>query len=93
MSPYEVYFHSSGGVESKCVAQGRRTQPGQRNPRLHARRNAVARAHDRRRDGRRCGNVDDLAIEGGAGEVPEVVTLLVGPATGGRAPAMSSSPK
>jgi sporulation protein YlmC with PRC-barrel domain len=31
------------------------------------------------KDGRRCGNVDDLAIEGGAGEVPEVVALLVGP--------------
>jgi sporulation protein YlmC with PRC-barrel domain len=29
-------------------------------------------------DGRRCGKVDDLAIEGGAGEVPEVVALLVG---------------
>jgi hypothetical protein len=29
--------------------------------------------------GRRCGNVDDLAIEGGAGEVPEVVAILVGP--------------
>jgi hypothetical protein len=29
--------------------------------------------------GRRCGNVDDLAIEGGPGEVPEVVALLVGP--------------
>ena len=31
------------------------------------------------KDGRRCGNVDDLAIEGGPGEVPEVVALLVGP--------------
>jgi sporulation protein YlmC with PRC-barrel domain len=31
------------------------------------------------KDGRRCGNVDDLAIEGGAGEVPEVTHLLVGP--------------
>jgi len=31
------------------------------------------------RDGRRCGNVDDLAIEGGAGEVPEVVAILAGP--------------
>ena len=30
-------------------------------------------------DGRRCGNVDDLAIEGGPGEVPQVVALLVGP--------------
>jgi sporulation protein YlmC with PRC-barrel domain len=30
-------------------------------------------------NGRRCGNVDDLAIEGGAGEVPEVVAILVGP--------------
>jgi hypothetical protein len=31
------------------------------------------------KDGRRCGNVDDLAIEGGPGDVPEVVALLVGP--------------
>jgi sporulation protein YlmC with PRC-barrel domain len=31
------------------------------------------------RDGRRCGNVDDLAIEGGAGDVPEVVAILCGP--------------
>jgi sporulation protein YlmC with PRC-barrel domain len=31
------------------------------------------------KNGRRCGNVDDLAIEGGAGEIPEVVALLVGP--------------
>jgi sporulation protein YlmC with PRC-barrel domain len=31
------------------------------------------------RDGRRCGNVDDLAIEGGPGEAPEVVAILVGP--------------
>ena len=31
------------------------------------------------KDGRRCGNVDDLAIEGGVGEVPEVTHLLVGP--------------
>jgi len=31
------------------------------------------------RDGRRCGNVDDLAIEGGVGDVPEVTHLLVGP--------------
>ncbi|MFY9578921.1 MAG: hypothetical protein WAQ33_06310 [Gaiellaceae bacterium] len=30
------------------------------------------------KNGRRCGNVDDVAIEGGAGEVPEVVALLVG---------------
>lgn len=30
-------------------------------------------------DGRRCGNVDDLAIEGGAGEKAEVVAVLVGP--------------
>jgi hypothetical protein len=29
--------------------------------------------------GRRCGNVDDLAIEGGVGEVPEVVAILCGP--------------
>jgi len=31
------------------------------------------------KNGRRCGNVDDLAIEGGPGEVPRVVALLVGP--------------
>lgn len=31
------------------------------------------------RDGRRCGNVDDLAIEGGAGEAVEVVAILCGP--------------
>jgi sporulation protein YlmC with PRC-barrel domain len=31
------------------------------------------------RDGRRCGNVDDIAIEGGPGETAEVVALLVGP--------------
>jgi sporulation protein YlmC with PRC-barrel domain len=31
------------------------------------------------KNGRRCGNVDDLAIEGGPGEVPQVVALLVGP--------------
>jgi hypothetical protein len=31
------------------------------------------------KNGRRCGKVDDLAIEGGPGEVPEAVALLVGP--------------
>ena len=31
------------------------------------------------KNGRRCGNVDDLAIEGGPGEQPEVVAILVGP--------------
>jgi sporulation protein YlmC with PRC-barrel domain len=31
------------------------------------------------KNGRRCGNVDDLALEGGAGDVPEVVAILVGP--------------
>ena len=31
------------------------------------------------KNGRRCGNVDDLAIEGGPGETPEVVAILVGP--------------
>jgi sporulation protein YlmC with PRC-barrel domain len=30
-------------------------------------------------DGRRCGKVDDLAIDGGPGESPQVVALLVGP--------------
>jgi hypothetical protein len=31
------------------------------------------------RDERRCGKVDDLAIEGGPGETPEVVAILAGP--------------
>jgi sporulation protein YlmC with PRC-barrel domain len=31
------------------------------------------------KEGRRCGKVDDLAIEGGVGEVPEVVAILCGP--------------
>jgi sporulation protein YlmC with PRC-barrel domain len=31
------------------------------------------------RDGRRCGNVDDLEIEGGLGETPRVVAILSGP--------------
>jgi sporulation protein YlmC with PRC-barrel domain len=31
------------------------------------------------KNGRRCGKVDDLAIEGGAGEAAEVVAILVGP--------------
>jgi len=31
------------------------------------------------KDGRRCGKVDDLAIEGGAGEIAEVVAIVVGP--------------
>ena len=30
-------------------------------------------------DGRRCGNVDDLAIEGGPGDRAEVVAIQVGP--------------
>jgi len=30
-------------------------------------------------EGRRCGKVDDLALEGGAGEVLEVVAILSGP--------------
>ena len=30
-------------------------------------------------EGRRCGNVDDLAIEGGPGEPLRVVAILVGP--------------
>ena len=29
--------------------------------------------------GRRCGNVDDLVVEGGPGEEPEVVAILAGP--------------
>ena len=31
------------------------------------------------KEGRRCGKVDDLAIEGGAGETAEVAAILVGP--------------
>jgi sporulation protein YlmC with PRC-barrel domain len=31
------------------------------------------------KNGRRCGKVDDLAIEGGVGEAPEVEAILVGP--------------
>jgi hypothetical protein len=31
------------------------------------------------KNGRRCGNVDDLAVEGGPGEKPEVVAILAGP--------------
>ena len=31
------------------------------------------------KNGRRCGNVYDLAIEGGVGEEPEVVAILAGP--------------
>jgi sporulation protein YlmC with PRC-barrel domain len=31
------------------------------------------------KNGRRCGNVDDLAIESAHGELPEVVAILVGP--------------
>jgi sporulation protein YlmC with PRC-barrel domain len=31
------------------------------------------------KDGRRCGKVDDLAIEGGPGEAAEVVAIFVGP--------------
>jgi sporulation protein YlmC with PRC-barrel domain len=31
------------------------------------------------KDGRRCGNVDDLAIDGGAGETATVTAILVGP--------------
>ena len=31
------------------------------------------------KDGRRCGKVDDLAIEGGPGETAEVVAIQVGP--------------
>jgi sporulation protein YlmC with PRC-barrel domain len=31
------------------------------------------------REGRRCGNVDDLEIEGGPGEIPRVVAILSGP--------------
>jgi sporulation protein YlmC with PRC-barrel domain len=30
-------------------------------------------------DGRRCGNVDDIEIDGGPGEAPRVTAILVGP--------------
>lgn len=30
-------------------------------------------------EGRRCGNVDDLEVEGGPGEEPRVTAILVGP--------------
>ena len=33
------------------------------------------------RDGRRCGNVDELALEGGPGEPLEVVAIVSGPGT------------
>ena len=45
------------------------------------------------KDGRRCGNVDDLAIEGGAGEVPEVVAILVGPGLLGAARGLDRPPR
>ncbi len=35
------------------------------------------------KNGRRCGNVDDLAVQGGPGEVAEIVAILVGPGTWG----------
>ena len=31
------------------------------------------------REGRRCGNVDDLEIDGGPGDAPRVTAILVGP--------------
>jgi len=34
------------------------------------------------RDGRRCGNVDDVEIEGGPGEPARVAAILVGPGVG-----------
>ena len=36
------------------------------------------------KNGRRCGNVDDLAIEGGVGEEPEVAAILAGPGCWGQ---------
>lgn len=35
------------------------------------------------KEGRRCGKVDDLAIEGGPGEKPQVVAILAGPGVWG----------
>ena len=51
MTPYEVYFYSSGGVEERWGAEGHRPEPGERDRRLRARRHALARADDRRRRG------------------------------------------
>ena len=43
MTPYEVFFFSSGAVEENWTARRPRTEPRQRVPRLPARRAAVAR--------------------------------------------------
>ena len=51
MTPYEVYFYSSGGVEERWAAEGHRHEPGERDRRLRARRHALDRADDRRRHG------------------------------------------
>ena len=41
-------------------------------------------------EGRRCGNVDDVEIEGGPGEQARVTAILVGPAGGRSGPAGSA---
>src|SRR5205814_10389002 len=79
--------HARPGL-SRCD-HGRRAQRGtadgahQRRPELSAVEIDIAlQVLDHQlldKNGRRCGNVDDLAIEGGAGEVPEVVAILAGP--------------
>ena len=38
MTPYEVYFYSSGGVEEEWATEGHRHEPGERDRRLRARR-------------------------------------------------------
>ena len=42
MTPYEVFFFSSGGVEERWTAEGHRDDAGQRVHRLPARRRALA---------------------------------------------------
>ena len=49
MTPYEVFFFSSGAVEERWTRAGPRHQPGQRVHRLPARRPALARDHGLRR--------------------------------------------
>ena len=45
MTPYEVFFFSSGAVEEHWTTQGPRREPRQRVPRLPARRVPVAQPH------------------------------------------------
>ena len=44
MTPYEVYFYSSGGVEERMDAEGHRPQPRERDRRL---RRSAARSRSR----------------------------------------------